>query len=109
MQHGAAAHGAGFERHIEGAAVQPVVAERLRRRAQGHDLGVGGGVVAIDGRVAAGGDHATVLHHDRAHRHFAGVGRRAGFGQRLAHEVRVVESGRVGHAASVGQRRYPTL
>ena len=90
MQHGAAAHGAGLQRHVEAAAVQPVVAQALRRCAQGHDLGMGRGVVALHGGVAAGGDDLAVPDHDGAHGHLTSAGGGVRLGQGQAHPVRVV-------------------
>ena len=49
MDDGSGAHGAGLQRDVELAAAEPVVAQRARGLAQGHDLRVGRGV--------AGGDH----------------------------------------------------
>ena len=71
MQHRASAHGAGFERDVELAIGQAVIAQPGRRSAQGNHLGVGGGVVRAHRMIAAGGNHFTVAHHHRTHRHFA--------------------------------------
>ncbi len=63
---------------------------------------MGGGVQAVDRRVATGGDHASALYHDRAHGDFTGLGRPLRLGQGFTHET-VIGNGGVGHAASVGQ------
>ncbi|MNV23761.1 hypothetical protein D3C71_1147950 [compost metagenome] len=93
MQHGAAAHGTRLQRDVEAAAVEPVVGEPLRRRAQGHDLGVGRGVVALHGGIAARGDDLAVLDHDGAHRHLTGAGGVLRLGQSQAHPVRILVEG----------------
>ena len=48
VEDGAGAHGAGFERAVERAAGEAVVAERAAGGAQGDDFGVGGGVVGAE-------------------------------------------------------------
>ena len=90
MQHGAAAHGAGLQRDIERAAIEPVVAQMLRRCAQRHDFRVCGGVVPQHRCVAARGNHLAILDHHRPHRHFARQRCGLCLGQRLAHPVRVL-------------------
>jgi hypothetical protein len=109
VQHRAAAHGAGFQRHVQGAAVEPVVAQVLGGRAQGRDLGVCGGVVLRDRCISTGADHDAVLHHDRAHRHLAGRGRGAGLLQGKAHERGVVGQGHAGECRGAPDRAMPRL
>src|SRR6185503_14348717 len=53
VDHGAHAHGAGLERHVELAARKAVIAQRRGRLAQRHDLGERGGVGGRDGPVVA--------------------------------------------------------
>ncbi len=80
VDHGSRAHGAWFERHVEGAAVEPVIAQRYRRRAHGHDLGVCGRVVVAQNAIlAAADDHVFVDGHG-PDGHLSGFGSRTGFG-----------------------------
>ena len=74
MQHGAAAHGARLQGHIERAIVQPVVAQARGRVAQRQHLGMGRGVALGDGRIAALADDGAVLDDDGAHGHLARLG-----------------------------------
>src|SRR5206468_10375008 len=87
------AHSAGFERHVERAAFEPVVAERRRGFAQGLDLRVRGRVLARDRRIVAAPDDLSVLHYERADGHFTPLRRPRRDAQRLAHprsvEIRV--------------------
>ena len=71
VQHGPGAHGARLQRHIQRAALQPVIAQRPRGLAQGGDFGMRAGVMRAHAGIASGGDAAPVLDHHRAHRHFA--------------------------------------
>ena len=87
MEHGATAHGAGFQRDIQRAAVKPIIAHHLGGGTQGHDFSVGRWVVAINRGVAAGCNHHAGPHDDRADRYFARCGRQARFGQRQRHEI----------------------
>ena len=90
VQHGATAHGAGLQRDVQAAAVQPVVAQALGCRTQGDDLGMGRGVMVLHRGIAASGDDLTVLDHDGAHRHLARAGCGLRLGQGQSHPVRVV-------------------
>jgi hypothetical protein len=63
MHDRAGAHGAGFQGHVQGAARQTVVAQARGGIAQGHDFGMGGGIVAADRLVEAAPDHFAVDHH----------------------------------------------
>ena len=71
MEHGAHAHHARLQRDEHLAADQPVIAQVLRRVAQGQHLCVGGWIVARDRRIEAAPDDLAILHHHRADRHFA--------------------------------------
>ena len=93
LQHGPAAHGAGLQRDEQLAAIQPVVAQRFCSRTQGDDLGMRRGVVLLQWRIAAGGDDLAVLHHHRAHRHFARCSRRTGLRQCGGHGVLIRQEG----------------
>ena len=55
VNHGSGAHGAGFERDVERAAREPIVAERRGRRAQGDDFRVGCGIDIAQARNSARG------------------------------------------------------
>ncbi len=97
MQHGTAAHGARLQRHVQGAAVEPVVAQPLRGSAQGKHLRMGGGVLARQRGVAARPHHLAIFDHHRAHGHLAGSRRLPRQAQGVAHPVGVIEgSARVG-------------
>ena len=86
MQHRTRAHGTRLQRHKQLTAIQPVVAQRLRRRTQCQNFSMGGGVMAGDRCVAAGGDDFAILHHHRAHRHLARRRCALGFLQGELHE-----------------------
>src|SRR5258708_11482546 len=86
------AHRAGFERNVERASFEAVVAERRRGFAQRLDFGVGAGILARDRRVVAAADDLSVLHHQRSDGHFSPLGRTYREAQRLAHP-RCVEIG----------------
>ena len=90
VQQGAAAHGAGLQRHIERAAVQAVIAQHPGRFAQRHHFGMRRGVVADDRGIAARRNHSAVFDHHRAHGHFACCASLAGLLQGQAHPVRVL-------------------
>ena len=61
LEQGAEAHEAGFQGHVEGGSGHAVVAQPGAGAAQGQDLGVGAGVVAVHGAVVAQG-HQVVVH-----------------------------------------------
>ena len=86
MHHRAAAHGAGLQGDVERAAVQPVVAQRFGSSPERDDLGMRRGVMPVDRRVAACGDHLALFDHNRAHRHLAGNHGKACLSQSRAHE-----------------------
>src|SRR5262249_23820049 len=80
------AHGAGLERHVEIAVGQPLAAQRLRRAADRHHLGMRGRI-AIGKRAIAGlRDQIAVAHDHAADRHLAGVGGRVRLVEREIHE-----------------------
>ena len=77
----ASAHGAGFERDVEGAALgQAIVGEGAGGVAEGDDLGVGGGVVVAQDAVLAAGDDLAVEGEDGADGDFSIMLGGAGFG-----------------------------
>ena len=87
LQDRARAHGARFQRHVEGATVEPVVAERQGAGTQCANLGMRGRVVQGHRRVVSGGDPYAVLHQHRADRHLPALACGTGLGQREAHPV----------------------
>jgi hypothetical protein len=60
------AHGTGFERDIEGAAVKPEVSNDLGRLTDGQDLGMCRGVAELSASVARAGDDLAITHDHRA-------------------------------------------
>jgi hypothetical protein len=59
-----------LERHVEGAAVQSVGAERLERALDREQLGVGRGIAAVHGFIVRPRDDPIALHDDGADGHF---------------------------------------
>ena len=90
MEHGPAAHGARLDGDEQLAALQPVIAQYMRGSPQRHNLGMCGGVVSVNGPVAAGGDDQAVFDNNRAYRHFARTGSILCLRQRSGHKVYVV-------------------
>ena len=72
MHHGAGAHHARFQRDVERAPGQAVVAHGPPRCAQGHDLGMRGRVVVENGAVVTLTDDDATADHDGTDRHFTG-------------------------------------
>src|SRR4051812_6777170 len=68
----ARAHRAGFERDVEIAGVEPLVAERARRGADCEHLGMRRGIMVADGAIAGAADDMAVTHDDTADWNFAG-------------------------------------
>ena len=68
VKHGAGAHGARLEGHVELAAAQTIVPEPLRSVAQCADFGVGSRIVTRDRAVVALTDDLAVFHDDCADR-----------------------------------------
>jgi len=64
--HGAEAHGAGFATGVDFAAFELEGTELLAGFADGHDFGVGGGVVGRGDAVGGGGDDLAVFDDDGA-------------------------------------------
>lgn len=73
MNHGSGTHGARFQRHVEGAAVEPVVAEASRRFTKGHDFSVGRRVNVPNDPVLSFADDGAVRNNYRTDRHFTGL------------------------------------
>jgi hypothetical protein len=73
MDHGSCTHGAGFERDIQRAICQAVIAERLAGLTHGNDLRVGRGVVIANHAVLSAAEHRGIGADDhRADGHFSG-------------------------------------
>ena len=89
MQHGTAAHGAGLQRHIQRAALKPVIAQSPSRFAQGQHLGMGRWVLGRERAVMTAAYDLPVLDDHSPHRHLATGGGAARLLQRLVHEVLV--------------------
>ena len=88
-------HGARLQRDGEGAADQPLAAQRRTGGADRQHLGMGGRVVELAGAIAGLRQHlAGCVCHYRAHRHFVARGGGAGFIQRACHRF----GGGKGHA-----------
>ncbi|MCY1170211.1 hypothetical protein D9M73_102740 [compost metagenome] len=87
MQHGAAAHGAGLQRDIQLAIIEPVIAQRTGGGAQRHDLGMCRRVMPVHRRIAARGNHFTPPNHNSADRNLPCRGCRTGFCKRQFHEL----------------------
>src|SRR5690606_21744918 len=96
-----AAHDAGLQRHIQCAAGQTVVAQCLRRIAQGHDFGMGRRIVPAYGLVVAAPDDLAVLDDDRTDGHLAEAAGGMRQFQRRAHELFV-------HAGDCNPLRAPS-
>ena len=90
---GAGTHGAGLERHIEVAAIEPAGATHGERRPDGEELGMGGGIVQLAHAVAFGGQHAVACNDHGPDRGLTGCGGGFGEGEGLVH--------RGGHDASL--------
>jgi hypothetical protein len=87
MQDRPGAHRARFDRHIDNAARQPVIAERTTGVAERGDFRVCGRVDSGNRRIAAAADYRAVLDDDRTHRDLAALACCVGERQRLDHPV----------------------
>lgn len=84
---GGRAQRAGFERHVEVRARQPLLAERAGGLADDGDFGMGRHVV-VGARAVAGLRHDRAVHDEHgADGHFAAFAGGAGLGQRDLHEA----------------------
>jgi hypothetical protein len=97
---GSGAHHAGLERAVEGRAGEAVVAEVGGGFADGQDLGVGGGVVAGDGRVPAAADDLAIDDDDGSDGDFTRAFTAAGEVECFSHESVVVD-----HSPIIGKLR----
>ena len=95
------AHGAGLERHIEIAAGEALVVQRLAGAADGEHFRMGRGIAQLPRAVARGGDDAAVPARSPPHRHLPARRGGAGLGEGHAHGICVGD--RAG-----ANRRYPS-
>ena len=98
----AGAHAAGFERHIEGRARQPVVGQPRGGVANRLHLGMGTGIVSTDGPIEAAAYDLAVEHYHGADRHLALSGALLRQGQGLAHEQVIPAAVDDGQGAEAG-------
>ena len=73
VNHGSGAHGARFERDVEMAIGEPVVAERAGRLAQGDDLGVSRGIDVSQYTILPRGNDLILEDDDSANRHLSRI------------------------------------
>jgi hypothetical protein len=86
MQHRSGTHGAGFQGHVELAAIESVIAQRQCSRAHGIDLGMRRRVMTGDRRVSPHPHNASILDHHGADRHFTISQSKLRLFQRQRHE-----------------------
>jgi hypothetical protein len=99
VEDGSGAHGAGFERGVEGAVFEAVVRESAAGFAEGYDLGVGGGVAVAEDSVLASAYDFILVDDDCAYRDFAVGFGVVSFGDGKLHQV--VVGARVGGRVGV--------
>ena len=81
----AATHRAGFQRHVEGCAWQPIITVPDARFSQYPDFGMGRGIVKLYLRVTTVGEHDFTARQYRTYRYFTTIRRAPGFFQRQGH------------------------
>ena len=81
----AATHRAGFQRHVEGCAWQPIITVPDARFSQYPDFGMSRGIVELYLRVSAMGEHDFAARQYCTYRHFTAIRRAPGFFQRQGH------------------------
>jgi hypothetical protein len=99
VKDGSGAHGAWFERDVESAVFDAVVAEMAAGFAQGDDLGVGSGIGVAEDAVLASADDFALVDDDCAYGHLTGGFGGVGFCHGGAHAL-LVEIGGL-HAISL--------
>jgi len=87
MHHRPGAHHAGFKGHIQGGIQQAVVLQHQPALTQGHDLRVGGRIVAANWPVPAFANHLVVMHQHSPDGHLTLIPRTLCESQRVAHPV----------------------
>jgi len=84
VEDGSGAHGAGFERGVEGTVFEAVVGESATGLAKGDDFGVGGWVGVAEDAVLASADDLSFVNDDCAYGDFASNFGVLGFGDGFA-------------------------
>ncbi len=89
LNHGAGAHGAGFESHVQRGTGQAIVGENASAFAKHDDFGVSSRIVIANGAVARAGDDFVFVDEDSADGDFAGLRGGASFGKCELHVIEV--------------------
>ena len=92
MDHGAGAHGAGFDGDVEGCPGEAIISDTFRGFTQSDYFGVRGGIAIGNGAVSGAGYDLLIDYYNGADGHFAEFGCAAGFFERGAYEAGVVVS-----------------
>jgi len=100
VDHGTGAHDARFEGDIERGVQQAVVLQHQSTLAQGHDFGMGGGIVTSNRAIPAFANRLVIVDQHGAHRDFTLFPGTFGKLERMAHPVFMIEF-------KVGQRSIP--
>ena len=87
---GREAHGTWFAVDVKSTTGEVILLAFCACGADGDDLGMGGGIVARNGRVEAPANDLAALHENRADRHFAGTLRLSRQRQGFPHEKFIV-------------------
>ena len=106
----ARAHRAGFQRDPQLAIVQPFAPQRLGRRANRGNLGMGGGVMILARGVVGSRDNIFPAHDYRAHRHFSRFDSEPGLCQGFLHwlgDWPACHAQRVARAGADGKKADP--
>jgi len=90
VHHRTGAHGAGFDCNKQIAVHQSMVTRRRTRVAQGHDLGMSGGIVVGDVAIPSAADDAAIAHDHGSDRNLSGFQRALGGAQGFFHPQFVV-------------------
>ncbi len=92
-RHGARAHGARLQRHIEPGPHEALILEPLCCLPDDQDFRVRRGVLELENAVATARHHLFAHHKDRAHRHFTPRGGGGGFFKGQLHKLLVHNAG----------------